>query len=276
MPHYHTDPIAKLLTYGECDMLRQDEPWPDYLELGFTQEHVPDLIRMATDTDLNNADGDSLEVWAPLHAWRTLGQLRAEEAIQPLVTLFDKFRDDDWVATELPRVLAMIGPSAIPALQDFLADDNVGSWGRISVPPCLEEIARNHPDHRDECVGVLVRQLEKYATNDPALSGFLVLSLAELKATGGIDLIRDAYSKEYVDLSVLGDIEDVEIMMGLRASRSTPPPRLGFFRDPPGFTSFDDNEGYAGNTPARRRAKTGRNDPCPCGSGKKFKKCCLR
>ncbi len=24
----------------------------------------------------------------------------------------------------------------------------------------------------------------------------------------------------------------------------------------------------------RRRDKTGRNQPCPCGSGKKFKKCC--
>jgi len=24
----------------------------------------------------------------------------------------------------------------------------------------------------------------------------------------------------------------------------------------------------------RRRPKVGRNDPCPCGSGKKFKKCC--
>ncbi|WP_211365126.1 SEC-C metal-binding domain-containing protein [Rhodovulum strictum] len=23
-----------------------------------------------------------------------------------------------------------------------------------------------------------------------------------------------------------------------------------------------------------RRAKVGRNDPCPCGSGRKFKKCC--
>jgi len=22
-------------------------------------------------------------------------------------------------------------------------------------------------------------------------------------------------------------------------------------------------------------AKTGRNDPCPCGSGKKYKQCCL-
>lgn len=27
--------------------------------------------------------------------------------------------------------------------------------------------------------------------------------------------------------------------------------------------------------PAVRRAKAGRNDPCPCGSGKKYKKCCL-
>ncbi|NIH20336.1 hypothetical protein HBN02_18080 [Morganella morganii] len=28
--------------------------------------------------------------------------------------------------------------------------------------------------------------------------------------------------------------------------------------------------------PVRREAGlTGRNDPCPCGSGKKFKKCCL-
>jgi tetratricopeptide (TPR) repeat protein len=27
--------------------------------------------------------------------------------------------------------------------------------------------------------------------------------------------------------------------------------------------------------PTARRVKAGRNDPCPCGSGKKFKKCCL-
>jgi len=27
---------------------------------------------------------------------------------------------------------------------------------------------------------------------------------------------------------------------------------------------------------ARKPPKVGRNDPCPCGSGKKFKKCCLK
>jgi uncharacterized protein YchJ len=27
-------------------------------------------------------------------------------------------------------------------------------------------------------------------------------------------------------------------------------------------------------SPAKARTKTGRNDPCPCGSGKKYKHCC--
>ena len=27
--------------------------------------------------------------------------------------------------------------------------------------------------------------------------------------------------------------------------------------------------------PSVRSAKVGRNEPCPCGSGKKYKKCCL-
>ena len=29
-------------------------------------------------------------------------------------------------------------------------------------------------------------------------------------------------------------------------------------------------------TVRHRASKTGRNDPCPCGSGRKFKKCCGR
>jgi preprotein translocase subunit SecA len=33
------------------------------------------------------------------------------------------------------------------------------------------------------------------------------------------------------------------------------------------------NGGGNGNTPAHAAPKTGRNDPCPCGSGKKYKKC---
>jgi SEC-C motif len=31
----------------------------------------------------------------------------------------------------------------------------------------------------------------------------------------------------------------------------------------------------ATGSPISTRVKTGRNDPCPCGSGRKYKKCCL-
>ncbi len=35
------------------------------------------------------------------------------------------------------------------------------------------------------------------------------------------------------------------------------------------------NHGHAPQVPVTRAApKVGRNEPCPCGSGKKFKRCC--
>ncbi len=34
--------------------------------------------------------------------------------------------------------------------------------------------------------------------------------------------------------------------------------------------------GFFGDTFERERPKVGRNDPCPCGSGRKSKKCCLQ
>jgi preprotein translocase subunit SecA len=37
---------------------------------------------------------------------------------------------------------------------------------------------------------------------------------------------------------------------------------------------YNRGEGSSSSQPARRAKKVGRNDPCPCGSGKKFKKCC--
>jgi Protein of unknown function (DUF1186)/SEC-C motif len=45
---------------------------------------------------------------------------------------------------------------------------------------------------------------------------------------------------------------------------------------PSGETTSDwpPHDGYGGDTVFRDRPKVGRNDPCPCGSGKKFKKCC--
>jgi hypothetical protein len=61
----YTAPVSDLLTLGDC---REMRIWPNYLALGIGPEHIPDLIRMVEDDELNWADSDSLEVWAPAHA----------------------------------------------------------------------------------------------------------------------------------------------------------------------------------------------------------------
>jgi len=129
---YH-DPVAQLLTLGDPRQGGRMAPeWRDYLALGLAPEHVPELVRMALDEDLHGADLESPEVWAPLHAWRALGQLRAESAVEPLLQLLDRSDDDDSMQEDLPRVFGMIGPAAIPGLRDFLADAEHGVWARIA------------------------------------------------------------------------------------------------------------------------------------------------
>ena len=46
------------------------------------------------------------------------------------------------------------------------------------------------------------------------------------------------------------------------------------FRRIDGQWYYDDGMPTPVETIVRKAAKVGRNDPCPCGSGKKYKKCC--
>ena len=81
---------------------------------------------------------------------------------------------------------------------------------------------------------------------------------------------REALAEDLVEAFMGGDVEDIEIEMGLRKYRSTPPPR----RDVPGF-GLGFERAAARTGPVRLGPKIGRNEPCPCGSRKKFKKCCM-
>ncbi len=283
-PKGYVEPVAGLLGYGSVESRLGETPWPNYLELGFADEHVPDLIRMAMDGNFNSADGDSVEVWGPLHAWRTLAQLRAVEAVEPLLQLLENLPCDEWLSGELPKVFSLIGPAAIPVLADFINDNDVDEGSRISVPSCLERIAQDHPECRDECIGKLASQLTLHETNGSELNAFIIWSLIELKATGAINNIRTAYSADCVELGIVGDVEDVEIAMGLRQGRDTPRPKYNII---PGLDDLELDAGQdldSGNIPrniplngvTNPLRHVGRNDPCPCGSGKKFKKCCLQ
>jgi hypothetical protein len=265
----YTPPVDRLLAYGDA---REPKEWRDYVaELGLTGEHVPELIRMATDEELYYSESEDPEVWAHIHAWRALGQLRAAAAAEPLFELFDLIddEDDDWVADEVPTILAMLGPVSLPLLTRVLVGDSHGLWARIAAARGLVQLAGLHPDARPACVAALTEQLARHEENEPELNASLISDLADLKAVETLPAIREAYQSGGVDFTVMGDFEDVEIAMGVRETRS----------HPPRYPGIREQMLYGVPTSVREGAvnwsKAGRNDPCPCGSGLKFKKCCL-
>jgi hypothetical protein len=232
----YTAPVSDLLTLGDC---REMRIWPDYLAMGIDSEHIPDLIRMVEDDELNRAHSDSLEVWAPAHAWRALGQLRAEAAVEPLIRLLyriDEFHDD-WVGEEVPDVFGMIGSAAIPALTDYLMELAHGLWARAAAAHGLAEIGKRHPEARDDCVAALTQVLEGFADHDPTLNGLVISFLVDLKGIEAAPVMERAFAADCVDISILGDWEDAQIELGLLAGRQTPPPQYIWAPDVPGPSS---------------------------------------
>ena len=225
----YTSPTDKFLKYGMC---QRSEKWPNYLELGFTQAHIPELIRMMTDPKLLWAEQNSLEVWAPVHAWRTLGQLGAKEAIGPLMSLFTELSDDDWAGTELPQVMSLIGGEAMNPLAEYLCDSSQKEFSRVIAAQSLEAIGNRNAPLKEECISVLTRYLEDVSRDTPALNALVISYLIDLNATGSIQAIRKAFQKKCVDIAVAGDVEDVEMSLGLRHSRNTPRPdyHAGLFK----------------------------------------------
>ncbi len=65
-----------------------------------------------------------------------------------------------------------------------------------------------------------------------------------------------------------------------RAEEEEEQPREEFrHKEEPGGVSYSgpaDGEVEDARAPAKAGPRIGRNDPCPCGSGKKYKKCCGR
>ena len=191
-------PLDRLLTYGE-GQLQSAEEWPDYAqELDLGPQHIPDLIRMATDHDLRWEEEETPALWAPVHAWRALGQLRAEAAIEPLRALLDS-DDDEWAGEEVPETYGMIGGAAIPALQAYLADAGQDLYARANAATALTKIAQRHPESQAAVVAALTGQLVASEENDEELNAFIVGDLADLQAAEALPVIEQVFAAGRVD-----------------------------------------------------------------------------
>ncbi len=119
----------------------------------------------------------------------------------------------------------------------------------------------------------------------------LVWLAADLDAQALVPMIRRAFELGLVDTWFGGGLDKFERAMAESPDRkrhAIPAMKSGLPGHPVDelehWVCFDVPEPrkpatpvrgpVVGRVPARAAAKVGRNDPCPCGSGKKYKKCC--
>lgn len=216
----YAPPVDRLLDYGYSPA-GTVQSWPDYVgELGLSQADTPDLIRMMTDDNLHEGDPTKHEIWAPIHAWRTLGELHADDAIEPILGMLEELAGDEWAIEELPQVIGLIGPMVIPTLKNYLGDDKQHNiFGRSVVISSLEKIGKLYPEFRDEAVAVLIQQLEKYPHNEALINAFLISSLIELKAREAGRVIEHAYLSKRVESHVVGDWNETQVSLGLKTTQ---------------------------------------------------------
>ena len=252
----------QLLTIGS-DLL----PLENYSSLGLTAEHASELTLMATDPKFLRAKEDSPKFWGAVHAWYALGQFKVISAVSPLLDLIAKYPYDLLFDQDLLKVFELMGRGVVPEFRIYINDPAKPKPSRDMAMGYLGKIGKTH--HQD-CIDVLNEFLLKADNNDIETNSFAVCALIDIESKESIDIIRQAFLQNRVEIRIPGDIEDVEIALGLREKRDTPKPNYNL-----GLFDFEGEEDYSFKT-VRLSPKIGRNDPCPCDSGKKYKKCCLQ
>ena len=213
-------PVAQLLTLGSKYNLKV--AWPNYLQMGFTREHIPELIRLMLDFELANLPWDENEqepdvVYGQIHAWRTLTQLQATEAIPAMLNLFHSLDDnfDDYISVEVPRALGILGEAALIPSYELLMDQSQSTNVRIHAISVVTEIARRFPVLRRNCVRLLIDALVEYKNNDAGTNSFIILGLATLKSQEAALLVEKAIREGYSDVNFSGDYRCYKRSIGL-------------------------------------------------------------
>jgi hypothetical protein len=194
-------------------------------------------------------------MWAPLHAWRALGELRAVTAVPAMLELLDTLDEshDDWWIEEFPLVLTAVGEPAVEVLETYVRSSSHRDFPRAAVARALKDVALEQPELRDRVVGTLAGVLEGYERESFELNAFLIGHLENLGAIEFADLIERAFEAGAVDEMICGSWDRVAFELGV--TDIPPPERPGLLE-----RIFGKSESRSSDpvpTPRSERPRTG-------------------
>lgn len=220
--------------------------------------------------------GDYGESWMELFLVNLAAELRLDAAVPHIVAkLRDAEKEADLLFEEGERALVQIGTDA--AVEGAARLFSQGDWIRRMVGCYVFQHVHSDP--------AVARALEFLPhEEEPTVKACLARAVTSQFAEEAIQPVRQVvlsgrYDETFADLRlellVAAALLEVDLpekeqwKRDVERGRAEREKQIRFDAEP--WPDEDEEEPVP--LPTKR---TGRNDPCPCGSGKKFKKCCMR
>jgi hypothetical protein len=289
-------------TLSDDDLLKQLATEEDQLPRSVVDEIVrrgermtPALLKLLADR--SGWERPAPACCVPLHATVILAALQPPGIFEPLLlavrTGFEL--DQLFITDHADLLLAACGESALDPLLPIARNPAEPFELRLSVNEAVARIGLADASARTRARNHLLATAQN-RKEDPELRNLAAYGFAEFATSKDRDLLRDLQEqdlldREVVDLAASGrypphyaaaidllelyDPEVVEERRKFLSEIDEEPPEAELPDDPSlqALSHLDAPD----EPPAplvNATPKVGRNDPCPCGSGRKYKKCC--
>ena len=259
------------------------------------------LRKIIQDGDYWGDDGFG-KGWAPIHTIFILPLIKNKEALQLLLDIFRYRRNEitNRITGEVSDLFYHFGEDGIDSLIEFTKDETLEPFGRAEVIISLVALAKTYPSRKEEIMRHISNLIE--TTDDITFASLIADDLAEFQDKSVLPILKKAFQEGKI-INFIIDKKEVESIINgnttCEIERYTVDPLVHFSREniedlylefypaeekDEDFESEsllneeDEEEIYSDAIKPEqpvREYKVGRNAPCPCGSGKKYKKCCL-
>ncbi len=269
------------------------------------EEIIPELLRVFREEFECVKRGKPTPSFLSTMALFLLVEFRAE-ALLPIMLeslhlpedTVDALYGDDFTTGDLGGILYRLGVT-LEELDAVIRNKQAGMFVRWEVLKCFYFFVRDQRLSKEELIGRFHTYLkEANESRDKDLANVLVNELVDCAALETVPEIEKAFERQLVDPFLISreDVPQImqegeagfqKILEQLQDDYSDCIAEMETWycfkpkepeRRPPVRFGGGDAESFFDIETANREwsERIGRNDPCPCGSGKKYKKCCLK
>ncbi|HMN44165.1 MAG TPA: SEC-C metal-binding domain-containing protein [Povalibacter sp.] len=232
--------------------------------------------------------------WLVLHAAFILGLMEDDAAGRLLLALMRRLAGDedpdleDWLEGAWPDLFGNKSDAVLHDVEVFAFSAGAMPYMRPhAVDLVLAASECRGPGALDDALGKVAAWVgdESHDLQDRLLTAAVLLNFPRAAHRALLNDLADTpdgalvFTREEVD-EVYEAAEDAPRWLGIDDAWSFYDPaeiaaRRQRWRDEASFRKDYHDAEYELVTYVRESPKVGRNDPCPCGSGRKYKKCCL-